>query len=316
MASTFGNWSMPYWNGLASAERSAEQLYRDWIRGQQLTSENSPLSQVQKLTSSDLSGLSNNPYYLSSQEGSNASYGDSPTSPNAGPAPGAVAGALGALSNMAGQMAGMPAPAGAIMGGAVSGATSGRGALNGAVNSAIGLGLNALGPIGTLTGITMGLFGINPVDSILNSFDLPGLQDLGTPLGQMQSKSAMNALDQETSAIAQAAMDQSIHDQAISDAVASAMTGGDLGSDIDGLGGTVGFGGGFAGPADSLGALGDIGGIADGFGGFGSIGDVSDGSSSDGAGPGNGATGGADASDGPNGGWRRGGLIRCRYAHR
>lgn len=161
MASTFGNWSMPYWNGLASAERSAEQLYRDWIRGQQLTSKNSPLSQVQKLTSSDLSGLSNNPYYLSSQEGSNASYGDSPTSPDAGPAPGAVAGGLGALGNMAGQMAGLNGIAAAGLGGGISGGMSGKGVGVGAIDGVFGGLMASLGPVGALAAMGLNAMGFS-----------------------------------------------------------------------------------------------------------------------------------------------------------
>lgn len=282
MASTFGNWSMPYWNGLASAERSAEQLYRDWIRGQQLTSKNSPLSQVQKLTSSDLSGLSNNPYYLSSQEGSNASYGDSPTSPNAGPAPGAVAGALGALSNMAGQMAGMNSTLAGTLGGAVSGQASGRGALNGIANFGISAALNAVVPG---LGLAVGLFG-NPMDSILNSFDLPGMMDFGSPLGQMQSKSAMNALDQETSAIAEQAAQAHAVNEAyggwgglsdaidsmgpLGDAPAAGGWGGDPAAGGTGVGGSSGqTGEAGSGTTGSAAGTGAGGGVGDGLGGDG-----------------------------------------------
>lgn len=53
MTSTFGNWSMPYWSGLSSAQRSAPQLYQDWLRGQQLAAKNSPLNQVKGIDVSE-----------------------------------------------------------------------------------------------------------------------------------------------------------------------------------------------------------------------------------------------------------------------
>ena len=278
MASTFGNWSMPYWNGLASAERSADQLYRDWLIGQQL-------NDTQARSNALLNPTNSQTVYSPLEQLANGSgsgiQGDN-TSPDQGPAPGAVAGALGALSDMAGQMAGMNSTLAGTLGGAVSGQASGRGALNGIANFGISAALNAVVPG---LGFAVGLFG-NPMDTILNTFDLPGMMDFGSPLGQMQSKSAMNALDQETSAIAEQAAQALAVNEAyggwgglsdaidsmgpLGDAPAAGGWGGDPAAGGTGVGGSSGqTGEAGSGTTGSAAGTGVGGGVGDGLGGDG-----------------------------------------------
>lgn len=293
--STFGNyagssWGIPVWNGLSSAERSGQQLYQDWLRENQLSDTQaksnallnpsnsqtvySPLEQLRESDWSGSSGESHDP------------------GPDQGPAPGAVANGLGAFGSMMGQMAGLNSTLSGAIGSAVSGQASGKGALNGLANFGIATALNAVVPG---LGLAVGFFG-NPMDSILNTFDLPGMVDFGTPLGQMQAKSTMNALDREATDVAQAAQMAAQRDafnqeavdiasvanlNSIADAIASNNLGVDFGGYDAGLSASVdSMGGGYGGTTGQTGesgsgttgsatGTGEGGGVGDGLGGDG-----------------------------------------------
>lgn len=287
---------MPYWSGLSSAQRSAPQLYQDWLRGQQLAAKNSPLNQVKELTSSDLSWLSNNPYYALNQGGSEGSMGPADTGPDQGPAPGAAASAVGSVASALGQMAGLNGIAAAGLGGGISGGMSGKGVGVGAIDGVFSGLMASFGPVGALAAMGLSAMGFSLgrgfSEMVSPTHEAPGYEggffsDPGKGVGISadpgEGVGGWGGLPGDTPGYGSS----------------------DLGLGI----GTTGIGVDSPGRGGLQGAMdGTFGGLSDP-----GIGDVSGGSSSDGAGPGNGASGGADASDGPNGGWRRGGLVQyCR----
>lgn len=311
MASTFGNWSMPYWNGLASAERSAEQLYQDWLLGgyNQSKNSNSPLAAASALASNDLSGLSNNPYYAPNQGGSEGSMGPADTGPDQGPAPGAVASAVGSVASALGQMAGLNSIAAAGLGGGVRGGMSGKGVGVGAIDGVFGGLMASLGPVGALAAMGLNAIGFSLgrgfSEMVSPTHEAPGYEggffsDPGKGVGISadpgEGVGGWGGLPGDTPGYGPSDLGQGI-----------GTTGIGIGS--PGLGGLQGT------MADTFGGLSDP-----GIGGYGGYGGDPDSSGPDGDGSGGGNSSGSDSGPGANGGedggasdgnaWAQGGLVQ------